>query len=97
MMREAGAGKSMVFATASTEDTAVTNAPDGFTYRLRKSGDVELLHHGRPAGVLRGATAVRFLADVESEDPQELMARLTGNYKHGNERTSRNHPRNRPR
>jgi hypothetical protein len=23
------------------------------------------------------------------------MARMTGNYKHGNERTSRNHPRNR--
>jgi hypothetical protein len=73
----------------------VSSAPDGFSYRLRKNGDVELLHHGRPAGVLRGAVAARFLVDVEDADPQELMARLTGNYRHGNERTARNHPRNR--
>ncbi|MCA2211575.1 hypothetical protein [Jidongwangia harbinensis] len=72
--------------------------PEGFTYRLRKSGEVEVLHHGRPAVVLRGAAAARFLADVDSGgDPQELMARITGNYRHGNERTARNHPRNRRR
>ncbi|MDG6106680.1 hypothetical protein Daura_28940 [Dactylosporangium aurantiacum] len=70
-------------------------APEGFSYRVRKSGDVELLHHGRPAGVLRGAAATRFLVDIDTTDPQQLMARLTGNYKHGNERTARRHPRNR--
>jgi hypothetical protein len=75
----------------------VARVPEGFTYRLRKNGDVELLHHGRPAGVLRGERAARFLIDVDNEDPQELMARLTGNYRHGNERTARNHPRNRSR
>jgi hypothetical protein len=73
----------------------MTRAPEGFSYRLRKGGDVELLHHGRPAGLLRGAVAAKFLIDVDSEDPQELMARLTGNYRHGNERTAKNHPRNR--
>ena len=73
----------------------MTGTPEGFSYRRRKNGDVELLHHGRPAGVLRGARAARFLTDVERDDPQELMARLTGNYRHGNERTARNHPRNR--
>ncbi|MBL7257718.1 hypothetical protein [Paractinoplanes lichenicola] len=73
----------------------MAGAPEGFTYRVRKNGDVELLHHGRPAGVLRGATAARFLAEVDESDPQELMARLTGNYRHGNERVARNHPRNR--
>ncbi|MEG3632806.1 hypothetical protein [Micromonospora palythoicola] len=71
--------------------------PEGFTYRLRKNGEVELLHHGRPAVVLRGAAAARFLLDVHEEDPQELMARLTGDYRRGNERTARNHPRNRRR
>ena len=71
-------------------------APEGFTYRVRKNGDVELLHHARPAGVLRGAAATRFLTDVAGGDPQELMARITGNYKHGNERTAKQHPRNRP-
>jgi hypothetical protein len=91
------AGNSMVLPGGRAEDTTVTNAPEGFTYRQRKNGDIEMLHHGRPAGLLRGAAATRFLADVENEDPQELMARLTGNYKHGNERTAKNHPRNRQR
>jgi hypothetical protein len=45
--------------------------------------------------VLRGAVAGRFLVDVQDRDPQELMARLTGNYKRGNERMGKNHPRNR--
>lgn len=79
------------------DDGAVSGTPDGFTYRVRKNGDVEMLHHGRPAGVLRGAKAARFLIDVQDEDPQELMARLTGNYRHGNERAARHHPRNRDR
>jgi hypothetical protein len=79
------------------EDAVVSGVPEGFSYRVRKNGDVEVLHHGRPAAVLRGVAAARFLADVESDDPQELMARLTGNYKHGNERTASNHPRNRRR
>lgn len=75
----------------------MSGIPEGFTYRLRKNGDVEVLHHGRPATVLRGAAAARFLVDVDDGDPQELMARVTGNYRHGNERTARNHPRNRGR
>lgn len=53
-----------------------------------------IYHHGRSATVLRSAKAARFLKDVETGDPQELMARLTGNYRRGNERTARRHPRN---
>ncbi|HST85219.1 MAG TPA: hypothetical protein VLL08_26000, partial [Kineosporiaceae bacterium] len=82
---------------AGEDDTAMSDAPEGFTYRLRKNGDVELFHHGRPATVLRGAAAARFLIDVGSDDPQELMARITGNYKRGNERTAKKHPRNQAR
>ena len=48
-----------------------------------------ITHHGRPATTLRGRRAADFLQDVESGDPQELMARLTGNYKRGNERPDR--------
>ena len=75
----------------------MSGVPEGFSYRVRKNGDVEVLHHGRPAAVLRGAAAARFLTGVGDDDPQELMARVTGNYKHGNERTAKNHPRNRRR
>lgn len=67
--------------------------PHSFTYVLRGS-DVVISHHGRVATTLRGARAEQFLVDVESIDPQQLMARLTGNYRRGNERQARNHPRN---
>ncbi len=67
--------------------------PEGFDYETRR-GEVVISHHGRRATVLRGAAAARFLVDVEDDDDQELMARVTGNYRRGNERTARNHPRN---
>ena len=59
--------------------------PHGFEY-LIVGDEVELRHHGQRATALRGAAAARFLADVDTGDPQEIMARATGNYKHGNER-----------
>jgi hypothetical protein len=70
----------------------------GFDYRRRKNGDVEVLHHGRVAATLRGRDAADFLAeapDPRSDDAQHLMARLTGNYKRGNERLAGQHHRNR--
>lgn len=70
----------------------------GFRYRIRKSGDVEILHRGRLAATLRGDEAVAFRAEVDDQDSaeaQQLMARVTGNYKRGNERLASQHPRNR--
>ncbi len=69
--------------------------PSGFDWTQRKNGEVVITHRGRRATVLRGAAADAFIDDVESGDPQEVMARATGNYKRGNERTARSHPRNR--
>lgn len=69
--------------------------PHGFAWHQRKNGDVVISHHGVTAAVLRGDTAQRFVHDVGEQHDQELMARLTGNYKRGNERRARNHPRNR--
>jgi hypothetical protein len=68
--------------------------PEGFDFEER-GGEVVVTHHGRRATVLRGARAQEFLEDVERGDPQELMARVTGNYRRGNERQARQHPRNR--
>lgn len=62
------------------------------------SGHVVVTHNGTTATTLRGWRATEFLSDVEGgADVQELLARLTGNYKRGNERTAANHPRNRGR
>jgi hypothetical protein len=60
--------------------------PTGFSFVARKNGDVVITHYGRVATVLRGARAAKFLDAVEEGEAQELMARLTGNYKRGNER-----------
>lgn len=68
--------------------------PVGFDY-FRRGDDVVITHHGRPATTLRGSRASDFLEQIESVDGQELMARLTGNYRRGNERHARQHPRNR--
>lgn len=68
-------------------------APTGFSYAQRGE-DVVISTHGKVATTLRGSRAAEFLAAVETGDAQELMARLTGNYRRGNERQARAHPRN---
>lgn len=70
-------------------------APSGFAWTQRKNGEIVITHDGRDATVLRGRKAAEFLADANDGDDQELMARITGNYKRGNERQARQHPRNR--
>jgi hypothetical protein len=55
----------------------------------RRGDEVLITHRGRRATVLRRAAAERFLTDVQHLDEpaaQQLMARLTGNFKRGNER-----------
>jgi hypothetical protein len=69
----------------------------GFTFTENKSGGVQIFHRGRPAATLRGSLARDFVAEVAGcgeSDRQQLMARVTGNFKRGNERTAKHHPRN---
>lgn len=68
-------------------------SPSGFEFTVR-GDDVVIRHRGTTATVLRGARARDFLAQVAGTDAQLLMARLTGDYRRGNERTARQHPRN---
>ncbi len=68
--------------------------PQGFDYVARGDGSVVITHHGRRAVTLRSGRAIEFLSEVDDGDPHEVMARWTGNYRQGNERTARNHPRN---
>ena len=69
----------------------------GFTFRLCSNGDVQIFHRGRLASTLRGRDADKFTQRVRDErdvEAQQYMARLTGNYKRGNERGASQHPRN---
>jgi hypothetical protein len=69
----------------------------GFEFEQRAGRVVVITHHGRHASTLRGGRAAAFLEEVAGGDPQLVMARWTGNYKRGNERAARAHPRNRGR
>ncbi|MGW3248562.1 hypothetical protein [Streptomyces sp. NPDC001070] len=68
--------------------------PHGFACRQRGDGTVVITHGAHTAAVLRGDRAEQFLAEVGRGDAQLVMARWTGNYKRGNERAARTHPRN---
>jgi len=55
----------------------------------QRGEDVVVTHRGRQAAVLRNEAAARFLVQVSGLDEgpaQRLMARVTGNFKRGNER-----------
>jgi len=79
----------------------VPGEANGFAYDVRRDGEVVITHHGKRATVLRGPRAAEFVDEVETGpdelSAQQVMARWTGNYKRGNERTARAHPRNRGR
>lgn len=67
-----------------------TSIDDGaFAYATRKDGTVVISHHGRPVTTLRDKQAARFMDRIdglENREAQLLMARVTGNFKRGNER-----------
>ncbi|GAA2308298.1 hypothetical protein GCM10009853_077150 [Glycomyces scopariae] len=73
------------------------SAPAGFAHRERGDGTVVITHRGRAAATLRGTRAAKFLAELAAGDPQLVMARWTGAYRFGTERTARDHPRNQAR
>ena len=77
-------------------DHEVDGCDLGFAHRTLKNGDVEVLHRGRLASTLRGAAARDFRAELDACDAaaaQQLMARVTGNFRRGNERLASQHPR----
>jgi hypothetical protein len=70
-------------------------ADEPFAASKRADGTVVISHLGKPVTLLRAASAERFLARFERAGAgaaQQLMARVTGNCKRGNERTGRGRP-----
>jgi hypothetical protein len=60
----------------------------GFTFRATRDGTVHIARHGREVVTLRSTAAAKFLAKVQGADletVQQACARVTGNYKKGNE------------
>jgi len=62
---------------------------DIFSYRARKDDKVFISWQGKQVTILRGKEAQKFLvnvADADRRTAQLVMAKATGNFKHGNER-----------
>ena len=62
-----------------------------FTFRGTKDGKVFIQWHGRQVTILKGSAADRFIESIAAADPEQaqlIMARVTGHFKHGNERSS---------
>jgi hypothetical protein len=63
----------------------------GFTYRVHKDGKVFLLYHGKLVRTLDGEKAAKFVVQVDEAgdtEAQLIMAKITGNFKRGNEKQS---------
>nr|CAS02605.1 putative integron gene cassette protein [uncultured bacterium]CAS02632.1 putative integron gene cassette protein [uncultured bacterium] len=63
----------------------------GFSYRATAKGVVHIARDGREVVILRAKAASQFLAKAEGasmDAVQQLCARVTGNYKRGNEATA---------
>lgn len=61
-----------------------------FDWRATKDGQLLVSRGGRVVTVLRGRAAAALAAKLDHADPdaaQQLLARATGNYRRGNERT----------
>ncbi len=62
-----------------------------FTFREAKDGRVMLYWHDKHVKTLAGPEAQKFLKRIEGlegKNAQLVMAKVTGNFKHGNERTN---------
>lgn len=60
-----------------------------FTFRGTKDGKVFIYWHGKQILFLKEKAAGKFLANIANADSQQsqlLMARVTGHFKHGNEK-----------
>ena len=60
-----------------------------FSYRVNKERKVFISWHGKQVMILKDQAAEKFLRNIEGlehRDAQLVMAKITGNFKHGNER-----------
>lgn len=64
-----------------------------FTYQTLKNGNVLIFWHGKQIQTLSGTKAMHLASDLESagsdREVQLILAKITGNFKRGNEKLGR--------
>ncbi len=79
-----------------SEDSDKRNRLDEevFSYRAAKDGKVFISWCGKQVMILKGKEAARFVTKLEGlqdKQAQLVMAKITGNFKRGNERLAQEH------
>lgn len=73
----------------SKEDSRDALKQKPFSFRQYKNGKISIYWNGKKIMILKGKKAENFslqIADASEFDAQMIMAKITGNFKHGNER-----------
>ena len=76
----------------SAEDRESARPDRPFSWARRADGTVIVSYRQAPVTALRGVAATRFVSRIDGADEaraQQVMARVTGNFKRGNERSVR--------
>ncbi len=63
-----------------------------FSYKITKDKKVFLYWKGKQVSILRGKESESFIAKIANADIKEtqlIMAKITGNFKHGNEKDNK--------
>lgn len=63
-----------------------------FSYQITKDKKVRLFFKNKEIKIISGNTAISFITKIENcsvNEQQLIMAKVTGNFKHGNERDSK--------
>jgi len=63
-----------------------------FSYKASKDQKIFIFWHDKQVMILKGNEAERFLAKIKAAEPAEaqlLMAKITGNFKRGNEKLAK--------
>jgi hypothetical protein len=78
------------FMSKNAEKNPLEDLP--FSYRQYKNGGVSVFYKDYEVTVLNGKSAEKFNSRIENADEMEkqlIMAKITGNFKHGNEREAK--------
>lgn len=63
-----------------------------FSYKVSKDNKVFIFWHGKQVMILKGKESDKFLSKISKADnieAQLIMAKITGNFKRGNEKSRR--------
>lgn len=76
--------------SAESEKNPLEDLP--FSFHRYKNGGVSVFYKNKEVTILKGAAAEKFVSRVKGAsemDAQLAMAKITGHFKHGNERMGR--------